>query len=102
MTSALKKVKQKKSQHQQNIKKVQCTLTTHLIDAAKLGYGKTRNVNRMAENVAGEKGTLHKEKNIQRLVDFSHNFPYVKQIPRLMSVWMPYLFHDTLICGSIH
>ena len=56
----LKKAKQRKSQHQQNIKKV---LTTHLIDAAKLGYGKTRDVNKMAENVAGEKETLQK-KNI--------------------------------------
>ena len=63
MTSALKKAKQRKSQHQQNINKVQCTLTTHLIDAAKLGYGKTRNVNKMAENVAGEKEILQK-KNI--------------------------------------
>jgi len=31
------------------------SLITHLIDAAKLGYGKTRKtVNRMAENVARE------------------------------------------------
>jgi len=60
MTSALKEAKQRISQHQQNIKKVQCTLTTHLIDAAKLGYGKTRNVNRMAEML----GTLCKEKNL--------------------------------------
>jgi len=34
-----------------------------LINAAKLGYGKLRKkVNRMAENVAREKGTLQKEK----------------------------------------
>jgi len=39
------------------------SLTTHLIDAAKLGYRKTRKkVNRVAENVARKKGTLHKEK----------------------------------------
>jgi len=39
------------------------SLTTHLIDAAKLGFGKTmKKVNRMAENVAREKGILHKEK----------------------------------------
>jgi len=39
------------------------SLTTHLIDAAKLGYGKTRKkVNRIAENDAREKGTLRKEK----------------------------------------
>jgi len=36
-----------------------------LIDAANLGYGKTRKkVNRKAENVAREKGTLRKEKII--------------------------------------
>jgi len=35
-----------------------------------LGYGKTKKkVNRMAENVAREKGTLHKEKNIQLMVE---------------------------------
>jgi len=35
------------------------SLTTHLIDAAKLGYGKTsKKVNRMAENVVREKATL--------------------------------------------
>jgi len=39
-----------------------------LIDAVKLG--KTRKkVNRMAENVAREKGTLCKEKNIQWMVE---------------------------------
>jgi len=39
------------------------SLTTHLIDAAKLGCGKARKkVNRMAENLAREKGTLCKEK----------------------------------------
>jgi len=39
------------------------SLIKHLIDAAKLGYGKTRKkFNRMAGNVAREKGTLCKEK----------------------------------------
>jgi len=46
------------------------SLTTHLIDAANLGYGKTREkVNRMAENVAREKGIFHNEKNIQWMVE---------------------------------
>jgi len=70
-------------------------LTTHLIDAAKLGCGKTRKkVNRKAENVAREKGTLHKEKKNQidggeDLLSDSHNFPCIRQIPQLMFVWMP-------------
>jgi len=39
------------------------SLATHLIDAANLGYGKTRKkINRWAENVAREKETLRKEK----------------------------------------
>jgi len=67
------------------------SLTTHLIDAAKLGYGKTRKiVNRMAENVAREKGTLRKEKypmdGGENLLSDSHNFLYVSQIPQFMSV----------------
>jgi len=70
------------------------SLTTHLIDPAKLGYGKTRKkVNRMAENVAREKGTLHKEKypmdGGEGLLSDSHNFPYIRQIPQFISVWMP-------------
>jgi len=53
-----------------------------LIDAAKLGCGKTRKkVNRMAENVARELGTLCKEKypmdGGEDLLSHSHNFPYV-------------------------
>jgi len=83
---------EQKTQHQQNIEKVQSTLqdhisghvthgikpgpwpyltakeekslTAHLIDAAKFECGKTRKkVNRMAENFAREKGTL-RNKNI--------------------------------------
>jgi len=46
------------------------SLTTHLIDAAKIGYRKKRKkVSRMAENVAREKRTLCKEKNIQWMVE---------------------------------
>jgi len=87
------------------------SLTTYLIDAVKLGYGKTKKkVNRMAETVAREKGTLRKEKNMggeDLLSDIhkTHNFPYVRQIPQLISVWMPSvrnLIHDTLIYWSLH
>jgi len=74
-----------------------------LVDAAKLGYGKTRKkVNRMAENITREKGTLCKEKNPmdsgEDLLSDGHNFPYIRQIPQLMSVLIPSvrnLFHDT-------
>jgi len=67
------------------------SLTTHLIDAANLGYGKTRKkVNRMAENFAREKGTLCKEKypmdGGEDLLSDSHNFPYVRQAPQLISI----------------
>jgi len=39
------------------------------------------------------------------LLNESHNFPYIKQIPHLMSMWMSSvrnLFHDTLIYWSLH
>jgi len=86
------------------------SLTTHLIDVAKLGYGKTRKkVNRMAENVAREKETPCKEKypmvGGEDLLSDSHNFSYIRNIPQLMSVWMPSvrnLFHDILIYWSLH
>jgi len=63
-----------------------------------------KQVNRMAENVAREKGTLCKEKypvdGGEDLLSNNHNFPYVRQIPQLTYVWMPSvrnLFHNTLI-----
>jgi len=63
----------------------------------------------MVENVAKEKGTLRKEKISngcgEDLLSDSHNFPYVRQIPQLMSIWMPSvrnLFHDTLIYWTLH
>jgi len=83
------------------------SLTTHLIDAAKLGYEKTsKMVNRMAENVVRE--SLRKKYPMdggEELSSNSHNFPYIRQIPQLMSMWMPSvrnLFHDTLIYWSLH
>jgi len=55
------------------------SLTTHLIDAAKLGYGKTRK--KVAENVAREKRLFVKKKypmdGGEGLLSDSHNFPYV-------------------------
>jgi len=79
------------------------SLTTHLINAAKLGYGKTSK-----QNGSREKGTFRKEKYLmdggQDLLSDSHNFPYVRQIPQLMSIWMPSvrnLFHNTLIYWSL-
>jgi len=79
------------------------SLTTHLIDTAKLGYGKTRKmVNRMAENVARKRGLFVKKKYPmdvgKDLLSNSHNFPYIRQIPQL-SIWTGVYF---TILWSLH
>jgi len=70
------------------------SLTTPLIDAARLEYGKTRKkVNRMAENVAREKGTLCKEKNIQWMVKKIYQVTFLHQADSTASC--PYGWHQS-------